>query len=145
MKLKGVHLFIALVVLSVAAAIVAGFITIGSPAAERARQLDMQRVNELQSITYAVDNYYNTLYKLPGSLSELASQRSAYVQSITDPSTHASYEYRTTGAETYELCATFEGSSVNEPLYQGAPIQVFWQHDAGRKCYNLDVQKTPKM
>lgn len=145
MKFKGVHIFIAFVVLSVTASIVAGFMTIGSPKAERARQLDMQRINELQSITYAIDNYYNTLGKLPASLTDLASQRNVYVQSIVDPATQAPYEYRTSDADSYELCATFDGESVMEPEYQGAQLQKFWMHTAGYKCYALDVQKIQKM
>lgn len=145
MKLKGVHIFIAVVVLSVTSSIIAGFMTIGSPRAERARQLDAQRLNELQSITYAVDSYYNMQGTLPESLNILAQQRNVYVQSITDPATQAQYEYRATDADSYELCASFDGDSAVEPEYHGAPLQKFWMHSAGRKCYALDVQKTPKM
>ena len=146
MKLKGVHIFITIVVLAVTASVIAGFITVGAPSKERSRRLDKQRVNDLQQIGSAVDAYWNTEKVLPPNLETVAASRNYYISSITDPATRAPYAYTMTGTSTYTLCATFETDSALEAntVPQPTPAyQQFWEHPAGEKCYALEVLKYP--
>ena len=119
-----------IVVLAVVAALVAGLRIVGSPAAQRIRRLDERRVRDLQSIAYAVDAYWKQTKTLPGSLDELTPSPRVAIQT-RDPVSNASYVYRTMTADTYELCAEFEGDAGT-----GNPT-TFWSHPAGRHCFRL--------
>lgn len=154
MKPKGIHVFVAVIVLAVAAAVVNAFFTIGSPTQERARRLDQQRVNDLQQISSSIDQYYNLNQRhlLPETLEALRQERNVYVGSIADPKTGQPYEYRRTGGDmSYELCATFETEAIADPQkpYAARPYPDaasgtnFWSHGVGRVCFDLTVQKWP--
>lgn len=145
MKIKGVNIFIAIVVLAVTASVVAGFITVGTPSKERSRRLDQQRISDLQQISNAIDAYWNTEKGLPSNLETIAASRNYYISSVMDPATRQPYPYTITGTTTYTLCATFETDSAVEAnaLLQPVPAQKFWEHPAGEKCYALEIQKFP--
>ena len=150
LKLKGVHIFIAIVCLAVLASVVAGFIVVGSPKEQRAKNLDAQRINDLQQITYAVDAFYNQTgnQRLPSSLDELRRAQNVYVNSIFDPGTAAQYEYAVVDALDYQLCANFDTvastaltAASQRGIEQQEPyaVSTFWDHPAGRQCYTLKV------
>lgn len=145
MKIKGITIFSGLVIASVGVAIIAGFIVMGSPSMERARQADQQRINHLQQISYAMDSYWSFNKNLPTSLEMLRNERNVYVESLNDPQTRDLYEYRTTGTSTYDLCATFQTDSGQtekgevRPMYSGPGSPSFWQHTTGKKCFSLKV------
>jgi hypothetical protein len=124
------RLVLAIMVLAVVAVLVVGLRTVGSPAAQRLRRLDERRVRDLQSIMYAVDTYWKQNKTLPRSLDELTPSPRVSIET-RDPVSKASYVYRTTAADTYELCADFESDMKSE----GAA--VFWDHPAGRHCFRL--------
>ena len=157
MKFKGIHMFVALVTVGVLSVIIAGFVTVGPPSLERARRLDQQRVNDLQQISSAVDQYYNQDGRdvLPSSLTDLRQTQNSYVPSLADPKTGQPYGYRVTSSTAYELCATFEmdASSTNphEPGLPYPPMMPMskgtlngWSHGVGRTCFPITVQKWPK-
>src|SRR3989304_8038914 len=60
----------AMLVLTVAA-VVCGFIQVGSPAAQRARDRDATRVNDLTNIQYQIVNFWTAKQRLPSTLTEL--------------------------------------------------------------------------
>jgi hypothetical protein len=123
---------------------IAGFFTMGSPGDERARRQDAQRVNDLTQIAYAVDQYAYVYKTLPQKLEDLTTKRDIYITSITDPVTHAPYEYTVTASNTYELCATFETDSAQSPdAVTKPPLSElsFWKHGIGRVCYPLTPQQ----
>jgi hypothetical protein len=152
MKIKGIHIFIAIVCLTVAASIVAGFMLVGSPSQQRAISLDQQRINDLQQISYAVDSYYNQAnsQRLPVSLEVLRGTQNVYVNSIVDQSTGTAYEYHVVGGLNYQLCATFEtdvnttGAKGNPEAYPQNPGSTFWDHSIGHKCFDLKVTTIAK-
>lgn len=154
---SGLKLFTGIVVAMVAVVVVVGLFVAGSPSKERERRFDEQRVNELQQIAGAVDNAYYRDGHLPASLDEVAvNKQDYYVPSTVDPRTRAPYEYRTTGGDTYELCATFDDVTQQTdqygrvtpvappktaPVVGGAyPGYRDWTHGAGRHCYQLIVE-----
>lgn len=129
----------------------AGLYLSGSPTVNRRLALDTQRLNDLQSITYAMDQFWNLRERLPDTLETLQQTREVYVQNIMDPATKTPYAFRRTDADSYELCATFdlpspdlEKSDGRYVSYPAGPGNLFWQHPAGEKCFSLDVNKPVK-
>lgn len=122
----------------ITASAIAGIAVIGSPGSGRLQQLDAGRVADLQGIMTATDLYFARNDRLPGSLEELDQDPRAAVNT-NDPGSGAVYEYQVTGAESYRLCAVFDGESVEPPARSGAE---FWRHGAGRVCFDLVVDPT---
>lgn len=126
-------------------AVVAGFFIIGSPATQRELRQDQQRVNDLQSLQYQIIEYWRTTESLPATLGDLSDPLKGY--SIpTDPATGEAYEYSTTGATSFELCATFnlpspETAQPSRVAYPGIydTGNEFWQHDTGRTCFERTI------
>jgi len=139
----GLKAFISIVVAVVSIVAVSGLWIAGSPAAERARRFDERRTSELQSISYAIDNYWSINKALPRDLATLQETRDVYVGSIVDPETGMPYEYTLTDSDTYSLCATFTNSSPETTTTQpyNPNTSKFWEHNAGRTCYQIDVRK----
>jgi hypothetical protein len=134
--------------------ILSGFIIIGTPQTQRAYRIDEQRVSDLQGLQYQVLSYWQRKQALPATLSALNDPLSNY-SVPTDPQTGAQYEYKSTSALSFELCATFGAVSQSldmvttpEPagLSRSGSIQSdSWQHAAGRACFvrTIDPQLYP--
>lgn len=156
----------------VLAAVVWGFVVIGSPSSLRDYRDDNQRLSDLQSIQWQVLNHYQTKGTLPADLDQLKDPLSGYMIP-TDPATDAPYEYqRIVGTSTtatasttltFELCATFAKATQDlegRGDYPGRggsiayPSEVYvdpafggenWKHEAGRACFirTIDPQRYP--
>lgn len=139
MWVRAFHWTVFIVVLVVA---VTGLFISGSPSKERARRLDEQRVSHLESISYGIDQYWNTNSRLPQSLEELSTSRNIFIQAINDPGTGELYTYERTGTDTYQLCASFETVTPNDERTQPVRGTRFWAHGVGETCFGLEVIKT---
>lgn len=138
----------------VAAALVGGFFIVGSPATQRARRFDDQRINDLQSIQYQVLNYWQKKGVIPDSLDQLKDEFSGYMPPH-DPETNKSYEYELVGqsALRFKLCADFKTNGVSYGSGNAYPLAVRdasyphggqtdnWTHDAGRVCFERSIDK----
>jgi hypothetical protein len=124
------------VLLVVGAAIVAGLMVMTSPAEERARRMDERRVEDLSEIDNAIDVYWSRKSALPPHLDALVREFGAAL-SIRDPNDANEYEYRVLDATKYELCAIFEEPS--RP--QRSRFGTFWNHHAGRQCFQLAAER----
>ncbi len=122
-------------VLSVVAAISAGLFAIGAPSEERARRLDATRIQDLSGISESAKVYFDRHQRLPASLEEL-SQEGGMGIAIRDPEGRP-YEYRVTGANTYEVCAVFRRDSSERAGGRGS----FWSHGPGRRCFQLNKEE----
>ena len=121
---------------SVAAAVVASLVALGSPANQRLERLDARRAQDLDAISRAIDRYEATHERLPATLDEL--QRNSDVQVvITDPVTNEPYGYAAGEGSAYELCATFELATGERDFRRGQP---FSRHEAGRQCFPLRAE-----
>lgn len=137
-----------LVVLS----IVLGFFIIGTPGQARQYRFDEQRTSDLQNIQWQVVNFWQQKERLPAALSELNDPISSWRVPM-DPATGSEYTYRTTGNNTFELCATFalkssdRTNNVSKPIPAdyGMGISDNWQHDAGEECFvrTIDPERYP--
>ncbi len=128
----------------VAAAVIGGFLIVGSPAAQRAVRFDEQRVNDLTETQYQILNYWQSKGKLPASLQDLTDSISGF-SAPTDPETKAPYEYKATANMSFQLCATFDKPSFSKDGgvtgYQTPAGEVSgnWNHEAGRTCFSRTI------
>lgn len=135
--------------LFVLAAVVCGFLVIGSPSQRRAIRFDEQRVNDLSSIQWEVLNYWQTRQKLPATLADLEDEFSGY-RAPVDPETGEVYEYKGTSALTFELCATFAREDMMSDEVSTLPrdpwsMNEVFEHGAGHSCFErtIDPEKYP--
>ena len=135
MPRHGVRLLAIAASLGMAAAIVAGMGVLGSPMHQRALQLDSRRVSGLSLVSMQVNAYWSQHKSLPPDLAslKLASPMTS------DPVSGATFEYATTGNETYRLCANFDAASESEGRSYGA-YALHWNHPAGRHCFDLGTK-----
>ncbi len=131
----------------VALTIIAGFFIVGSPAQERLRRTDDQRVQYLQIIQSEIINYWMSKARLPEKLADLEDNIRGFV-APNDPVTSAAYEYVVRGPEMFTLCATFDlpNTATSEtltpkPLSMSYPAsgESNWQHQAGYTCFERTI------
>ena len=128
--------------------IITGFLVIGTPAAQRDRRFDEQRVNDLQMLQNEIVSYWVRKGQLPQDLSELEDSISGFTIP-QDPSSEASYEYGAVDSLSFELCATFKAASQDfgsaslgpkyPALYRGDTFQQNWEHAAERTCFTRTI------
>lgn len=152
-------------ILIVLVAIVTGFITVGSPAKQRAMRFDNQRIADLQNIQWQVVSYWQQKGKLPASLEDLKDPLSGNVIPV-DPENDSKYKYTVKNDKTFELCSTFSldykdtkgrgeyggGSRIYpsysvDSSYPGYGIQDNWEYKAGNSCFErtIDPEKYPQI
>jgi hypothetical protein len=130
-------------VLSILAAIVVGAavsisIWLNPPSENRARSLDLKRLEGLKLTDSAICKYFKSHHALPADLKVLDSEKNQPIQANWhDPETQQPLEYVITGQETYRLCATFDRSSD----WQSPDEYRFKKHGAGRDCFDYTADR----
>lgn len=130
----------------VLASIVGGFFIVGSPATQRKRGLDDQRISHLQMIQNEAVNYWVQKSRLPKNLDDLKSDITGFVPQV-DPETNIAYEYKVNGALSFDICANFNleysakgASGMARPMaYPGDVYANNWDHAAGRVCFTRKI------
>lgn len=144
-KIIGIAKWIIMVL--VAGLIIFGFYSAGSPQAARERNLDLQRVNDLQGMQSQIIYFWQQKNRLPVNAAELTDTVSGYA-APADPETGQVYEYKVLGALQFELCANFktQGQSGNvqvaPDIPKSASLALYsdnWQHDIGRVCFQRTI------
>lgn len=116
---------------AVAAAVVLGFVSIGSPGSARARRLDAHRLDDLRHLARVIDVHWTRGGDLPASLAELAGLDA---DAVEDPVSGRPYDYRVVAASKFELCATFDADAARPRRDR------LWWHPRGRHCFRLDAE-----
>lgn len=139
----------ALVVLT---ALVAGFFIVGSPASQRSRRFDEQRIQHLQTLQSQIVNYWMLKQKLPDSLDALRDNISGFSAPL-DPETIQPYDYRAGDKLSFELCGVFhlatDIAKAPQEKYPPLPAMPYgryddtlnesWTHGAGRSCFSRTI------
>ncbi|MEK7099343.1 MAG: DUF5671 domain-containing protein [Patescibacteria group bacterium] len=138
------------------AAIGAGFFIVGSPAQQRARRFDAERIADLQMLQSGIINYWMHKEALPATTDALKDDLLGFVPE-RDPETGKPYEYRISGPLSFDLCAIFKTDEVsaNEWMRGAKTIPVLypdssrispvvsaneiWSHPAGRYCFTRAI------
>ncbi|KKR91294.1 MAG: hypothetical protein UU95_C0034G0016 [Parcubacteria group bacterium GW2011_GWC2_42_12] len=130
----------------VAIALAASFFFIDSPLVVRAQKFDQAIINKFSQADYAINAYYGENKKLPADLNALINGGSTYyilASDITDPTTGKIIEYKTTGKDSYELCATFKTANKDQASNKFADKSVYvdtrWLHNSGYQCLKQRV------
>jgi hypothetical protein len=138
LKPSGGKTMVAVATTVVVASIIAGVILVGSPAQGRLERLDASRIEDLKGIMVAIDSFWIRNERLPTSLEELAEDPRVQVDTV-DPGSAEPYEYHPLDEDAYELCASFDGES---PAPGRRTPAGFWSHEAGRRCFELSVDRS---
>ncbi len=115
----------------VLASIIGGFFIIGTPAEQRDRRFDEERVGDLQILQSQIINYWMQKEVLPAKLDDLQDSISGFVPP-SDPATDLPYEYYVIGDLSFELCATFKTSSYESSRQN-------WEYNAERTCFERTI------
>lgn len=98
---------IALSAVLVLIVIAVSFSIVGTPADERARNLDKARLSDFSRLKTAIQTYYSTNTKFPSSLGDLDGK-----PNYKDPGSGKEYEFKPGEGGKYELCTTFSTDSA---------------------------------
>lgn len=136
----------------VVSSLVVGFIVMGSPATQRMKHYDDQRVSDIQNINYQIINYWQLKRMLPKVSSDIENKAIGSLLPI-DPETSVAYTYEIVNPLSYKLCATFSLSNIgttgmirNSPVAQPVSTSAMkpagqenWEHSAGEQCYTRTI------
>ena len=136
MPLSRGHVVAGVAIAAVAVAVIAGLVVAGSPSEARFQRLDDRRVQDLSQAVEGVIMEWNRSGSLPASLEAAGSLAGS---SLVDPTSRQPYEYRVTGAKTFEVCAIFDRDSLAEPSWQTG--RGSWRHGPGRQCFPREASK----
>lgn len=132
----------------VAVFVVLGYVQIDSPGVAREVRIDQQQISDLQDMQWRIEAYHQETDSFPARI-EMVYQDFPVPQA---PEGRQPYEYRTTGADTYVLCATFAHAtpaserSIAKPVSYGNDIYLQnhnWEHGAGEKCFDRRIIPLP--
>ncbi len=121
--------------------VVAGFFIVGSPAEQRERRFDEQRIEDLRDIQNRVINYWSRKGTLPGTIGNLQDELSGFRLPV-DPETEENYGYMVLGGLEFELCATFNMTSndrIEREVLRKDPYLYSWEHGEGRVCFERTI------
>lgn len=124
--------------------IILGFSVLGSPQTQRLLRHDNQKIMDLQNMQYQIINNW----QMNGSIPE------KWEGMMTDSQTGKPYEYKKTGAMSFELCADFNRESMMKtndkirmmqtsyPAYPekaGMIVNDNWEHSMGPHCFSRTI------
>ncbi len=136
--------FLGAAILVAGSALAWGFGIVGSPAEERARRLDDQRLDDLKEIRREIERLclgttigYRREVRdlerpLPRSLEELKEAARHMRPDIVDPVSGELYGYEVTGVHSYRLGASFD-------LVRDEDDDAFWNHAPGLTWFEIDL------
>lgn len=146
MKSKAPKMLAIVMSVVVLASIIVGFFIVGTPADQRKRRFDEQRIYDLQALQSQIINYWIQKDRLPEQLSVLKDDISGFIPP-TDPDTKNEYEYRIINDLSFELCAIFQKASddrsqtgkISKFTAPRGQYQQNWSHNAERACFERTI------
>lgn len=128
-------------------AAVYGFSSVEAPGAVREMRIDEEQLVDLQDMQWRIETYYQETSSFPASLEDVYTDFPLPIA----PESREAYSYRITGANTYELCATFAAAtpesqrSITKPIAEpGINLNNYnWEHSAGLKCFTRTAPEVP--
>lgn len=119
--------------------LVVALLQAGSPVRARTRELDQQRLRDVESIARHLRSYYAQKGRLPGTLEEAQTIPDAPpAMAEGDPESHLPYGYQLLDSVTVRLEARFASRDSVGP-YGDAPSR-FWAHPAGPHGFRFSLR-----
>lgn len=138
-RAMGKRLLIAAGIVAIAA-LVGGFLLMGSPSTQRAQRMDQRRVSDLQQIEAMVRAHVDETGRLPTDLATLAAKPGVGL-SIVDPETGKPYVYRIDDPLRFSLCAEFVTDTAARTRGGRAwPMSMEWAHGIGNTCFTRRIE-----
>lgn len=136
-----IYFFISLLIAVVV--LVSSFFFVESPMEARNKRQDNLIMENLYRLDSAVQSYYNYENKMPESLKALTNYEydKLRAEDILDPVSGKQYDYKVTGANSYEICADFKTSNVKREDVTDWYYEEGWVHEAGYYCISRKVIK----
>ena len=126
----------------VLAAVVYGAFQIETPSEVREIRLDQEQIYDLQDMQWRIEAHYETTNSFPATLQMIYQGFDV----PTAPEARESYVYRTTGPDTYELCATFAHPTPQSDREAFRPVtgdkylaNQNWEHGSGQHCFERRI------
>ncbi|MDD5639458.1 MAG: DUF5671 domain-containing protein [Candidatus Pacebacteria bacterium] len=125
----------------VCVALISSFFIIETPSQARDRKIDEKILGNFETISRGLEQYYYENKKLPQNLDELKNQNYNYINSneFIEESTGKYYAYNIVDEKKYELCATFNSSSINSNN-DTSYYSTIWKHDKGYQCITKRIE-----
>ncbi len=130
--------------IAVFVSIACGFMIIGTPAQQRDRRMDEQRINHLQQLQGELITYWTQKATLPSTLLDVEDSISGFTIPV-DPETKEQYEYVVTSPLSLKLCATFHSvSDDHNPANKSyaspyGAYQQNWSHQDEYTCFEREI------
>ena len=134
---RKIKIFGILFVLIILGSLVAGLYFVDSPIIARQIKEDSERVNNLNTIHYSIEDYYYENKILINSLDNLENR--VLIEETKDPVTNEVYEYNKISKKSYEICATFNFSNKEESRKGSYYIDPQWLHEEGHQCFEKKI------
>jgi hypothetical protein len=138
MKVQSATLFAVLCTIVACAAIIVGWVFLGSPSEVRLTRFDATRAADLASISSAIANYRLRHENLPQTFGELQQSQPNMSLSFKDP-VGQTYEYAAKDSFAYELCASFD-RATDITMESARLHSMFEKHGLGRQCFSLEAR-----
>jgi len=135
-KLSGAKQQAILATVVVILSVIAAIVILDPPSLQRKRRLDARRVEDLKSIKYSIDSYWERKKSLPPDLATLEIEPGLST-ALKDPQTGIAYDYEVTTTKSYKLCAVFALDSSDES--QEHSLSRKWSHGNGKHCFDLQA------
>jgi hypothetical protein len=132
------HWLLVLAGLLVLATVAWAIAVMGSPAEQRRMRVDERRVDDLRQVEAAARAYRTGSGVLPDTIDAIVA-RPGVALDVADPETGSRYEYRKTGADAFELCATFVTDTAANRQAGRRWQDPRWAHGAGRHCFTFRI------
>jgi hypothetical protein len=118
--------------------LIAGFVSVGSPAHTRGRALDARRVRALDDLANKLQFHADERHALPSTLESMPEMAGPYDRAqLLDPATRQPFAYAIVDSNTYTLGATFDTADTLDA--NGQPIDAEWRHASGPVTFTRQV------
>lgn len=143
-KSNVIRIYLAVSIVLIVAALVAGFIFVDSPTETRNKKHDAQVLSQLQNIDSYVNEYYYQNEDLPANIDELKSGlRYLTEEDFQDPITNEIFIYNKKTDKKFELCANFITSNLEdkEEYSRYGYFDASWRHESGHQCIERTIDE----
>jgi len=142
MKLKrSAFFFLSISAFVILSLLLLGMVLVKSPSEMKLVRMDERRVADLHRIGNLINRYYQNNRKLPEDLKLLTPSNDHYLP-LFDPETEEPYKYRIMDSKSYEVCAVFSASNLDQRTSVDRYIdgEVYdMRHGSGTDCLSVSM------